>query len=72
MSASLSTESIKNTEDCMKRIKSWMIENKQKVKDDKTKLIIFGKDNVTVRSIKILINDLIIESSNIVCNLGFY
>ena len=58
--------------DCVNNVKIWMTDNKLKLNDDKTELIIFKKKGTETFINQIKINDNVIYTSPIVRNLGFH
>ena len=59
-------------ESCTSKIKQWMTENKLKLNEEKTELIVFRKNNTDNIIDKISVNGTIINCATSVRNLGFY
>ena len=63
---------IQQVENCVKEVRHWMLENRLKLNDDKTELIVFTPKRFQHLSetLKVTVGDIVINTSSIVRDLG--
>ena len=65
---------IVQVEDCVTEVRSWMLQNRLKLNDDKTELIVFSPKHYShlSQSIRVKVGDAMVTPSTVVRDLGVF